>query len=97
MSDLLYFDKSHEVLLESVRLLLARTSNARLFVAAGKYTPPNVCQSFLVNGEKMGLLWEEKIISGCWKGTTTSGSYTVEELQCRKNNSRMWIGRWDCA
>src|SRR4051794_27004015 len=97
MSDLLYFDKSHEALLESVCLLLARTSKARLFVAAGKYTPLDVCQSFLINGEKMGLLWEEKVIDGPWKGITTSGSYTVEELQCRKNNSRMWIGRWNCA
>lgn len=94
MSDLLYFDKSHGILLESVQLLLSRTQDARLFVAAGKYTPPNVCQSFLREGEKMGLIWEEKMLKDCWEGTTVSGSYTVEELQARKNNSRLWIGRW---
>jgi EEF1A N-terminal glycine/lysine methyltransferase len=95
MSDLLYFDKSHSKLIESVELLLTKTRDARLWVAAGKYTPEHVCSSFLELGTKAGLIWEEVPTSGNWEGDTTTGTYTVEELQVRKNNSNLWIGRWN--
>jgi nicotinamide N-methyltransferase len=95
MSDLLYFDKSHDKLIESAELLLAKTKEARLWVAAGKYTPQHVCDAFLERGTKVGLIWEELHTSGKWEGITTTGTYTVEELQIRKNNSNVWIGRWN--
>ncbi|PVF99375.1 hypothetical protein CPB86DRAFT_731353 [Serendipita vermifera] len=97
MSDLLYFDKSHPTLLQSLTLLLARTEEARVYVAAGKYTPAHVCQNFLENGEMVGLVWEEQVVNGEWKGTTDAGTYTRQQLADRKNNTSLWIGRWSAS
>lgn len=94
MSDLLYFDKSHDDLVQSIDLLLARNDGARVYVGAGKYTPPQVCDSFLEKGRKLGLLWTEQSVEGRWQGTTTDATYSVEDLEARKNNSRVWIGQW---
>jgi nicotinamide N-methyltransferase len=97
MSDLLYFDKSHHALLQSLSLLLARTEEARVYVAAGKYTPDHVCQSFLKNGEMIGIIWEERVVEGEWKGTTDRGTYSRQQLADRKNNTSLWIGRWNTS
>ncbi|PIL23618.1 hypothetical protein GSI_14931 [Ganoderma sinense ZZ0214-1] len=43
MSDLLHFDRSHDVLMQSLLSLLRKTSSARAYIAAGKYTSPQVC------------------------------------------------------
>jgi len=94
MSDLLYFDSAHDKLIQSIELLLAKRKEARLFVGAGKYTPRHICESFLEKGGEIGLLWEENRTNGNWEGNTRTGSYTVEEMQTRKNNSYVWIGRW---
>lgn len=94
MSDLLYFDKSHGDLLRSIDLLLARKEDARAYVAAGKYTPVQVCESFLWEGEKLGLVWNELSVEGKWEGSTIDATYSIENLEARKNNSRVWIGQW---
>jgi nicotinamide N-methyltransferase len=95
LSDLLYFDQSHNELIRSIQDLLARNSEARVYVAAGKYTPANVCQSFLDKGARADLQWEEVSISQKWEGRDPGGTYTVDALESRKQNSRLWIGRWD--
>lgn len=94
LSDLLYFDRSHDDLIQSIQDLLARDSEARVYVAAGKYTPETVCQSFLDKGNKGGLQWEEISISKKWEGQDPGGTYTVDDIERRKQNSRLWIGRW---
>jgi EEF1A N-terminal glycine/lysine methyltransferase len=94
MSDLLYFDKSHGDLLRSIDLLLARKGDARVYVAAGKYTPAQVCESFLCEGEKLGLVWDEVSVEGKWEGSTIDATYSIENLEARKNNSRVWTGQW---
>ena len=94
MSDLLYFDKSHGDLLRSIDLLLARKGDARVYVAAGKYTPVQICESFFWEAEKLGLVWNELSVEGKWEGSTTEATYSLESLEARKNNSRVWIGQW---
>lgn len=43
MSDLLHFHTSHDAILGSLVLILAKTPSARTYVAAGKYTAVRVC------------------------------------------------------
>lgn len=58
MSDLLHFDSSHDVLVLALTSLLAKSSQARVYVAAGNYTAPHVCDNFLNLGTHAGLIWE---------------------------------------
>ncbi|GAW07359.1 nicotinamide n-methyltransferase nnt1 [Lentinula edodes] len=55
LSDLLHFDASHDALVKSLSLLLAKTVDARVYVAAGKYTLPKVVSSFLKKATDAGL------------------------------------------
>jgi len=98
LSDLVHFDKSHDDLLSSLTSLLRRSPDARAYVAAGKYTPYHVCDSFLAGGEKLGLEWQEGEMDDheTWKGTldVRGGGLDREQLGVRKANCRWWAGRW---
>ncbi|KAI0346398.1 hypothetical protein BDW22DRAFT_1405258 [Trametopsis cervina] len=97
LSDLLHFDASHDVLLDSLTALLARTSSARTYVAAGKYTPEAVCARFLELGVERGLEWEEGADEddAVWKGElpVSGGGLDREALGVRKGMCRWWVGR----
>ncbi|KAJ3842277.1 hypothetical protein F5878DRAFT_608119 [Lentinula raphanica] len=96
LSDLLHFDTSHDALLKSLSLLLAKTIDARVYVAAGKYTRPDVCSSFLRKAMDVGLTLEEdtSIDGSEWQGTLSVSDLSTEALTTRKNNCRFWVGRW---
>ncbi|KAH7925465.1 hypothetical protein BV22DRAFT_1011239 [Leucogyrophana mollusca] len=100
MSDLLHFDSSHEVLVASLISLLARSDGARVYVAAGKYTAPNVCDHFLRLGEEAGIIWQEGVSdldgkeSDAWLGTMEVSGLDKAQLGIRKGMCRQWIGRW---
>lgn len=91
MSDLLHFDASHKELVLALRSLLASSTEARVYVAAGKYTAPRVCDNFL----NMGV-WKEGT-SGGGRGEGGSlivGGLDAVQLGIRKRMCRWWVGRW---
>ncbi|KDQ58730.1 hypothetical protein JAAARDRAFT_176816 [Jaapia argillacea MUCL 33604] len=96
LSDLLHFDKSHTVLLESLTQLLVKSPLARAYVAAGKYTPTHVCDHFLRLGEQAGLDWDEGEEEAEWLGPLKVGGYGLDKvsLGVRKGMCRWWVGRW---
>ncbi|KAE9389449.1 hypothetical protein BT96DRAFT_890052 [Gymnopus androsaceus JB14] len=96
LSDLLHFDSSHDVLVKSLSLLLAKTTDARVYVAAGKYTLPEVCSSFLQKATESGFVLQEQIDEdrSRWLGTLPVSNLDSEALAVRKDNCRFWIGRW---
>jgi len=59
LSDLLHFHTSHAVLVSSMDALLARSPDARVHVAAGNYTKPDVCDSFLRLSVQAGFAFDE--------------------------------------
>ncbi|KAI1784872.1 hypothetical protein LXA43DRAFT_1040680 [Ganoderma leucocontextum] len=85
MSDLLHFDRSHDVLLQSLLSLLRKASSARAYIAAGKYTPPS-----------FGMVMEEGEVESVWHGSleVSGGGLDREQLGVRKDMCRWWIGRW---
>ncbi|KAF9225717.1 hypothetical protein BS17DRAFT_750064 [Gyrodon lividus] len=104
MSDLLHFDASHDVLLLALKSLLAKSPQARVYVAAGNYTTPHVCDNFLNLGLNAGLIWEEDTScrsgdpqKNVWMGTMSVAGLDIEQLSTRKNMCRWWIGRWSSA
>ncbi|KAI0074632.1 hypothetical protein K474DRAFT_1647687 [Panus rudis PR-1116 ss-1] len=101
LSDVLHFDSSHALLLSSLTSLLARTGEAKTYVAAGKYTAVEVCERFLREGERRGLVWVEGGEGGGenekeWKGSmeVRGGGLDREQLAIRKGMCRWWVGRW---
>ena len=96
LSDLLHFDASHAVLLQSLTSLLSLSPTSRTYVAAGKYTPAQVCDHFLREGEQAGLVWEEGEDDAVWRGTLPvhGGGLDREQLGVRKSMCRWWTGRW---
>ncbi|KAF5390050.1 hypothetical protein D9757_003797 [Collybiopsis confluens] len=96
LSDLLHFNASHDVLIKSVSLLLAKTIDARIYIAAGKYTLPDVCDSFLQKAAKAGLKLEENIDENGskWLGNLPVSNLDAEALGIRKGNCRFWLGQW---
>ncbi|EKM57975.1 uncharacterized protein PHACADRAFT_206824 [Phanerochaete carnosa HHB-10118-sp] len=96
LSDLLHFDASHDALLLSLTSLLHKSSSARTYVSAGKYTPAAVYEYFLREGEKLGLAWEEGEDDGVWRATLDvhGGGLDREQLGIRKGMCRWWTGRW---
>ncbi|KAJ4468764.1 hypothetical protein J3R30DRAFT_3304462 [Lentinula aciculospora] len=100
LSDLLHFNTSHDALVKSLSLLLAKTEDARVYVAAGRYTLPSVCSSFLQKATDEGLIFEEDtnhIVganSAKWLGTLSVTGLDAKALSLRKNNCRYWVGRW---
>ncbi|KAJ3849634.1 hypothetical protein EV368DRAFT_46900 [Lentinula lateritia] len=97
LSDLLHFDASHDALVKSLSLLLAKTVDARVYVAAGKYTLPNVVSSFLQKATDAGLVlieYTDRIGGSRWLGTLPVSGLDAEALGIRKNNCRFWVGQW---
>lgn len=97
MSDLLHFDASHQHLLFSLTSLLSKAATSRVYVAAGNYTDPKVCGSFLREGERLGIIWEEGVSSqteGEWRGTLEVTGLDKTQLAARKSVCRWWLGRW---
>ncbi|KAJ3747870.1 hypothetical protein DFH05DRAFT_1393529 [Lentinula detonsa] len=99
LSDLLHFQTSHDVLVRSLSLLLAKTVDARVYVAAGKYTLSDVCSSFLQKAANAGLIFEEDLHMNSedgskWQGTLPVSGLDLEALGIRKNNCRSWVGYW---
>ncbi|KAF8556830.1 hypothetical protein OG21DRAFT_1506039 [Imleria badia] len=100
MSDLLHFDSSHGVLVLALTSLLADSSQARVYVAAGNYTAPHVCDNFLNLGTRAGLIWEqgtnERLVEP-WMGSMIVSGLDATQLTTRKRACRWWIGRWNDA
>ncbi|KAH9886070.1 hypothetical protein C8Q73DRAFT_659092 [Cubamyces lactineus] len=96
MSDLLHFDGSHDVLLKSLLSLLRRDPSARAYIAAGKYTLPHVCEHFVSEAVKAGIILDEQEVESVWKGQlrVSGGGLDREQLGTRKGMSRWWVGRW---
>ncbi|KZS87231.1 hypothetical protein SISNIDRAFT_446945 [Sistotremastrum niveocremeum HHB9708] len=94
LSDLLYFDKSHEDLVRSITLFLRPSSLSRVYVAAGNYTPSVVCDNFFKIAEQSGLEWKEGEDDQDWRGTLPVKSLDREALIARKCMCRWWVGRW---
>ena len=96
MSDLLHFDRSHDVLLQSLLSLLQKSSSARAYIAAGKYTPAHVCDHFIQEARRSGFLMEEGEVESVWHGSleVSGGGLDREQLGIRKDMCRWWIGRW---
>ncbi|KAH7887001.1 hypothetical protein F5I97DRAFT_1807258 [Phlebopus sp. FC_14] len=110
MSDLLHFDASHDALVRSLTSLLAKSLDARVYVAAGKYTASHVCDGFIKLASSAGLVWEEKgsdgtcagvpdkddVCSGeaMWMGKMTVVGLDIAQLGVRKSMCRWWVGRW---
>lgn len=97
MSDLLHFDRSHDVLIQSLASLLCKHATARAYVAAGKYTPPHVCDHFVHVARQSGIILEEGEVDGVWRGTlevVSGNELDRTQLGIRKDMCRWWIGRW---
>ncbi|KAF8137600.1 hypothetical protein EV363DRAFT_1254500 [Boletus edulis] len=95
MSDLLHFDSSHGVLMLALSSLLAKSSQTRVYVAAGNYTAPHVCDNFINLGTHAGLIWEEKTSEQeTWMGSMIVSGLDTVQLTTRKRACRWWIGRW---
>lgn len=96
LSDLLHFDRSHDVLLQSLLTLLRRAPAARAYVAAGTYTAPHVCAHFVSAAAEAGVVLEEGEVEPVWRGAleVSGGGLDREQLGVRKGMSRWWVGRW---
>ena len=97
MSDLLHFDASHDLLLLSLKLLLSKAATSRVYVAVGNYTKATVCDNFLREGERIGIIWEEgenNPTEAEWHGTLEVTGLDRTQLAARKNVCRCWLGRW---
>ena len=94
LSDLLYFDASHNDLLQSILSLLSRRTSSRVYVAAGKYTSPTTCNTFLSLAESAGLLFEEGDTDEGWRGSLEVVGLSQEGLSMRKANVRWWTLQW---
>ncbi|KAJ7441764.1 hypothetical protein B0H11DRAFT_2095461 [Mycena galericulata] len=96
LSDLLHFHSSHTVLVSSMNALLAHSPAARVHVAAGKYTKPDVCDHFLEISAQAGLIIEEILPADGeaeWLGQSTVSGLDRDGLATRKAASRYWVGR----
>ncbi|EIW81331.1 hypothetical protein CONPUDRAFT_153884 [Coniophora puteana RWD-64-598 SS2] len=97
LSDLLHFDASHDVLIRSLSSLLSHASSARAYIAAGKYTKPEVCHNFVRAAKEAGIICEEHTTdekSIVWRGKMTVSGLNKDDLGVRKAMCRWWVGRW---
>lgn len=97
LSDLLHFHSSHNVLIASLKSLLRKTADSRVYIAAGRYTSPNVCDNFMEIANSEGLCIEEEVSDGQeepWLGTMEVANFDKQALSVRKAACRFWIGRW---
>ncbi|KAJ7032000.1 hypothetical protein C8F04DRAFT_1108868 [Mycena alexandri] len=96
LSDLLHFHSSHPVLIASAGALLARSPDARVHVAAGNYTKPDVCDDFLRLSLQAGFVFDEILPSDEereWMGTSAVSGLDKMGLATRKGACRYWVGR----
>jgi len=97
MSDLLHFGGSHSALVDSLVALLAKSGGSRVYVAAGNYTKQDVCDRFIDQAQRAGiLLVEEGYQQIGWQGKMVvhGPGLDREGLRRRRDMSRLWIGRW---
>ncbi|EJD51381.1 hypothetical protein AURDEDRAFT_111896 [Auricularia subglabra TFB-10046 SS5] len=96
LSDLLHFADEHGALLDSVDRLLRKDGGARVYVAAGRYTKPAVCERFVLGAQSRGLVLDEWEITADapWEVQSTLKGVDGEGMAARKRNCRMWAGRW---
>ncbi|KDR79972.1 hypothetical protein GALMADRAFT_62054 [Galerina marginata CBS 339.88] len=97
LSDLLHFFTSHDMLVSSISMLLARTEAARAYVGAGNYTHTHVCDNFFEKGRAAGLHFDEisdESEGKKWLGTLPISNLDNDALGLRKNNCRYWVARW---
>ncbi|KAK0452330.1 hypothetical protein EV421DRAFT_1768355 [Armillaria borealis] len=97
LSDLLHFHSSHNVLIASLKSLLRKTADSRVYIAAGRYTSPNVCDNFMEIANSEGLCIEEEVSDEQeepWLGTMEVANFDKRALSVRKAACRFWIGRW---
>ncbi|KAG9220396.1 hypothetical protein CCMSSC00406_0006661 [Pleurotus cornucopiae] len=107
LSDLLHFDRSHDVLISSMISLLRHSTDARAYIAAGSYTRPEVRETFLRKVREAGL----HVDSGSaehsltparaagdthaeWLGKLKVSGLDREQLSARKAVCRYWTARW---
>jgi len=74
--------------------LLSKDAASRVYVGVGKYTSAEICQNFLQEAEKAGIIWQVGENDGVWRGTANVGGWSIEELNLRKANVNWWIGKW---
>lgn len=98
LSDLLHFHASHTALIYSLTSLLSRSRHSQVYVAAGNYTPKDVCNNFLREAERSGIVWEARDNTGPaeaqWLGTMPVPGLSKSQLAARKNVCLWWVGRW---
>ncbi len=107
LSDLLHFDRSHDVLISSMTSLLRRSTDSRAYIAAGSYTRPEVRDTFLRKVEEAGLRvdpgsgsTEDSLslaqVAGDtqWLGKLQVSGLDREQLAARKAVCRYWTARW---
>jgi nicotinamide N-methyltransferase len=109
LSDLLHFDRSHGALIASLTSLLSKSRTSQVYISAGKYTPSHVCDNFLMEGTRAGLVFEEGVIltdgggdddhdansdTTAWLGNLEVSGLDKEQLSARKAMCRWWVGRW---
>ncbi|KAG8907124.1 hypothetical protein FRB99_005232 [Tulasnella sp. 403] len=95
LSDLLHFRSSHDDLVNSISKLSQRAPSSRIYVAAGKYTHPEVCKNFLHQTRQSGIEWIQGENDGIWRGESKVGTWSTEDLGTRKSNVDWWIGSWE--
>jgi len=97
MSDLLHFDSSHAALVDSLAALLSKSGGSRVYVAAGKFTKQDVCDSFIDQAGRAGTaLVEECYQKVGWQGKMAVRGPGLDQdgLKRRRDMSRLWVGRW---
>ncbi|KAF7427918.1 hypothetical protein PC9H_007135 [Pleurotus ostreatus] len=109
LSDLLHFDRSHDVLISSMTSLLSPSTDARAYIAAGSYTRPEVRDTFLRKVEEAGLHVDPGPGSAGdslspiraagdthaeWLGKLQVSGLDREQLSARKAVCRYWTARW---
>ena len=97
MSDLLHFDSSHDALVRSLAALLSKSARSRAYVAAGKYTKQGVCDRFIDQARRAGIvLVEECYPQVGWQGkmAVRGSGLDRDGLERRRDASRLWVGRW---
>lgn len=92
----MHFDRSHTALIASLTALLRKGPVARTYVSAGKYTRAHVCESFVRDAERAGIVLVERDVDEGWRGAldVRGEGLDMEGLAARKNNCRWWVGRW---
>ncbi len=94
LSDLLYFNTSHQDLIKSLILLLRRHPSSVAYIGAGIYTSESTCSSFFSLAEEAGFVKEDGQVELIWLGTMTVGRLSKEDLASHKANSKWWTLRW---